>query len=152
MASRPDSLQLFRLSPKATKSVPLARAPFANAINEARGRQALSRQDDRHTPCRWSTSLQNEIRQSDAQEATGLHERYLNLLGGFDPGRRPNSRNGCNHRTAKKCKPQSLAPWKLGPRVGPYSLFYGSGSLIKSFKKGTLFIPRFLLGLGSLGS
>ena len=41
----------------------------------------------------------------------------------------------------------------LGARVGPYSLFKGSGSLITSCKpqKGTLFIPRFLLGLGVQG-
>ena len=37
----------------------------------------------------------------------------------------------------------------LRPRGGPYSLFWGSGSLKSPFKakKGTLFIPRLLLGL-----
>ena len=37
----------------------------------------------------------------------------------------------------------------LGPRVGPYSRFKGSGTLIRptKTKQGTLFIPRLLLGL-----
>ena len=39
---------------------------------------------------------------------------------------------------------------QLGPRVGPYSLFQGLGSLISPpfiTKTGSLFIPRLLLGL-----
>ena len=57
----------------------------------------------------------------------------------------------------------SLGPSKglLGPRVGPYSLFLGSGSLIKSFKPkrapflflvfSWVWLQRFRSGLGLLG-
>ena len=43
----------------------------------------------------------------------------------------------------------SLQTLSLGASVGPYSFFGGLGSLIIPFKpeKGTLFIPRLLLGL-----
>ena len=41
---------------------------------------------------------------------------------------------------------------KLGPRVGPYSLFWGVQVPVKSplNQKGTLFIPRLLVGLVNL--
>ena len=45
-------------------------------------------------------------------------------------------------------------PWMflyLGPRVGPYSPYFGFGFPYKPLKtkKGTLFLPRLLLGLGT---